>query len=296
MKYIAVTGATGSGKSRLAKAIATELGGEIVGCDSVQVYRDFDIGSAKESTAARLEIPHHLIDIIDWHCTYDAAQYARDARKAIAEINGRGKIAVVAGGTGLYLRALSGDKFHDLPTDPEIRAELDKLSSEALYLELAIIDPERAAILHKNDRVRLLRAVELVKLMGKPISETVRSIAPEFPPSLTIYINPPRADLHKTIEARSRKMVEHGLIGEVQALIDRGCPTTIKPMQSIGYAQVVGLIEGSIKRSELVDKIVFATRQYAKRQCTWFGKLPSEVRLESLTDLDRIMKEIKEQI
>jgi tRNA dimethylallyltransferase len=296
MRYLAITGPTGSGKSHLAKILATGLNGEIVGCDSVQIYRNFDIGSAKESQAIRMQIPHHMIDIIDWQQSYDAAQYARDARKVIADINRRGKIAIVAGGTGLYLRALIGNKFHDLPTDPELRAELAKLSTETLYRELVDLDPERAKILHQNDRVRLLRAVELVKLLGKSMGEIVTIDAPQFLPEISIYVNPARPILHKKIEERSHRMLDDGLIDEVQSLLKSGCPTSIKPMQSIGYAQVVKFLGGSIEKADLTDKIIFATRQYAKRQCTWFGKLSHEIRLESLEGAESLVKAVRERM
>ncbi len=290
MRYISISGPTAAGKSKLAKVIATELGGEIVSCDSVQVFREFNIGSAKESIGVRQEIPHHMIDIVDWHESYDAARYARDARQVIAEINERGRMAIVVGGTGLYLRALIGDKFHDLPSDPLLRAELDQKSTEDLYQRLMALDPQRGVAVHQHDRVRILRAVELNTLLGKPVGEMVAEHVPQFPPMLSIYLNPARAELHQTISRRSQHMIDLGLIEEVASLMVKGCPPTIKPMLSIGYAQVAGMLLGTIHRDDLLNRIIFATRQYAKRQCTWFGKLNHDLSLTTLEDIPAIIK------
>jgi hypothetical protein len=177
------------------------------------------------------------------HETYDATRYGRDARTVIGDINSRGKLAVVAGGTGLYLRALIGSQFHDLPTDSDLRADLAKLSTSELFDEFTARDPERAGALHQNDRVRILRAVELVKLMGRPIGAMVTAAVPQFPAKVSIYLNPSRPNLHEVIAERSRRMLEKGLIEEVESLLKGGCPPTIKPMQSIGYAQVAVFTE-----------------------------------------------------
>jgi tRNA dimethylallyltransferase len=294
LKFIAITGPTGSGKSGLAIKVVQALGldrAEIVSCDSVQVYRGFDIGSAKESMSERQGICNHLVDCVDplKDEEFDAAQYSRVARDVIFNLNKQGKIAVVVGGTGLYLRALTGENFHQLPKDDAVRAELSHLSNLELYEKLKDLDAERAEQIHLNDRVRLLRALELVTILGRPISQVLREKKQEnslnqkydHPPLFQIFINPDRKALHDRIAQRSQKMLDMGLVEEVKSLLNAGCRRDSKPMQSIGYLQVIKMLDGEIIQDELLDRIIFATRQYAKRQCTWFSKTGADFQLET---------------
>lgn len=264
--YICIGGPTASGKSSLAMRIAQELGGEIVCGDSVQIYRGFDIGSAKPTPDEMKLVPHHLFDICDWSQTYDAFSYARDARRVILEIASRGKTPIVVGGTGLYLRALMGDAFDSGPHDPVLRAELNLQTSAELMHELQETDPVRAAQIHEHDHFRLARAVEVARLGGGT------GVSELWFPERLILCSPERAQLHSNIAQRVAIMLENGLIAEVESLLAQGCTREAKPMQSIGYKQVAAFLHGELSREELPSRILFATRQYAKRQCTWFKR------------------------
>lgn len=284
-KWLAIVGPTGSGKSALALALARALDGEIISCDSVQLYRRFDIGSAKPSLEEQSLVKHHLIDCFDWHEDCDAARYALLARDMIDTIAARGRLPIVVGGTGLYLRALLAEAFHDeLPKDPELRASLQQDSSETLYQRLQALDPLRAQQLHPNDRFRVIRALELTLLLGEPVSS--RFVSEASPPrselrnmGFLIVLEPPRASLHRNISQRTEAMLAAGLIKEVQGLLADGIAPDCKPMLSIGYKQVVHALQSQQSYAELAATIDAATRQYAKRQCTWFRKVDADQRL-----------------
>ncbi|MEZ4742066.1 MAG: tRNA (adenosine(37)-N6)-dimethylallyltransferase MiaA [Bdellovibrionota bacterium] len=298
INYLTIVGPTGSGKSSLAKKIAAKIDGEIISCDSVQIYKGFNIGSAKDSIKERKGIPHHLIDIAHWSEDFDASQYASLARKAIEQICNRGKIAIVVGGTGLYLRALLGDNFHTLPTDPLIRSQIQELSNSDILKKLEKTDPQRAREIHPNDRVRLVRALELATVLQKPLAQAINLSQDTFytKPKIQLFINPERSYLHKRIAARTTDMLQKGLIDEVKELLKEGCPQNVKPMQSIGYAQVIHMLNGKIAKENLEEKIIFATRQYAKRQCTWFKKINDKCTLYTEELNDSIIKKIFRQI
>ena len=270
---LCVVGPTASGKTKLALKLAHKYNGEIINCDSIQLYKGFDIGSAKPTKQERTEVPHHLIDHVSWEEPYDAFRYKDDATKVIADIHRRGKNAILCGGTGLYLRALFGEKYHDLPHDPKLRAQLVQRSNESLYLELIDRDPDRADQLHPNDHFRLARALEVALLTGKTFADQVAQNSAETVKTHTTLCQPSRELLHERIAERVDAMLMAGLVKEVEGLLAEGCPKEAKPMQSIGYKQVVDFLDGRIEGSELRDKIIFATRQYAKRQINWFKKL-----------------------
>ena len=297
-RYVVVAGPTGSGKSALAMALASELAGEIINCDSVQVYRGFDIGAAKVTAAERQRVPHHLLDVAEAHDSFDAALFATAAHAAKSEILARGALPLVVGGTGLYLRALLGQGWNsDLPQDPELRAKLATLSTSELHEQLQRLDAKRAAELHPNDRVRLLRAVELVTLLGKPLNEAgFTGITPPDPAAFVIVLEPPRAKLHERIAARTRLMLESGLIEEVRALIAAGVSPSCKPMQSIGYKQVCDYLAGQLGQAELAEAIMAATRQYAKRQCTWFRSTPTHLRLDGSEALEAVVGAVRQAL
>lgn len=285
VRSLIVAGPTASGKSALAMACAQAAGGEIISCDSVQLYRGFDIGSAKPTPHEQAEIPHHMIDIADWGENYDAARYAREARAKIQDIKARGKLPVIAGGTGLYLRALLQQDFHEnLPSDETLRAELRRKPAKVLYARLEALDPRRASELHVNDTFRVIRALELNILTGAPVPPAGGGSAPLLQASefFTVVLEPERKQLHARIAARTSQMLENGLLNEVRALIASGVDPNCKPMQSIGYKQCVDLITEKISAEVLSEKIIAATRQYAKRQCTWFRKVHCDLRLTDL--------------
>lgn len=270
---IAVIGPTASGKSALAMQLAKERNGEIVSCDSVQVYKDFDIGSAKPTKAEQAEVPHHLIDVVTWREPMDAGRYARLAEAAIRDIRARGRLPIVVGGTGLYLRALVADRWHgDLPKDEQLRIQLEDQTNEQLIETLKKIDPERAAELHANDRVRLLRAVEIATLAGGDWREKQQKAEPILRPHI-IRLDPDRTLLHKRIALRAQQMLDLGLIDEVRRILASGCPPDARPMLSIGYKQAADYLAGTLPEPDIAEAITIATRQYAKRQNTWFKKL-----------------------
>lgn len=275
-QYLAVVGPTASGKSALALRLAQELDGELINCDSVQLYRGFDIGSAKPSKEEQAAVPHHLIDVVDWHEDFDARQFAEAARPLISELRARGKVPILVGGTGLYLRALWQEQWHDLPKSESLRAELSQLATETLRERLLALDPERAAALHPNDRYRLQRALEIVSLLGHPLGE-LEAPASARGEALVLRVACPRDELHRRIAERTRQMLGAGLIGEVQRLLAAGVDHNAKPMRSIGYAEVVDSLTQGTDPAALETAIVIATRQYAKRQETWFRKVRSDL-------------------
>ena len=296
-KWVAVVGPTGSGKSALALELARGLGGEIVGCDSVQLYRGFDLGSAKPTVDERATLPHHLFDVFAWHEECDAALYASLARQAIADISSRGRLPIVAGGTGLYLRALLGGGWNeDLPKDEALRKELQTVDSAVLHDRLKILDPVRARALHPNDRFRVIRALELVTLLGRPLHEAgLDASSPSDDSAFIVVLDPPRADLHERIERRTSNMVDAGLIDEVKGLLSMGVSPTCKPMRSIGYKEAVAVITGALPEVGLTDAINVTTRQYAKRQCTWFRKVTADLRVQSI-DPAFVMASLREAL
>ncbi len=281
---IAILGPTASGKSNLAMALAQKIGGELISCDSVQIYKDFNIGSAKPSLEEQKLVPHHLIDLVKWHETFDAAQYRTLALEAIHNIESRGKIPIIVGGTGLYFRALCGEKFHALPHDKDLRQELETWTTEALYQKLTKLDPQRAKALHPNDRFRITRACELASISGLTMAElTASQEAHEtFRPSLIVLCKPPRKILEDMLRLRTTKMLKNGLIAEVKNLLTKEtCPVEAKPMQSIGYKQVCDFLMGSTTEEKLVESIVIASRQYARKQLMWFRKNSVDLTLEN---------------
>lgn len=278
-RCIAVVGPTAGGKSSLAMRLAVSLGGEIVACDSVQVYRGFNIGSAKPTAEDRRRVPHHLLDMVDGHQEFDAATYAAAARTALTDVIQRGRMPIIVGGTGLYFRALAATDFDaSLPTDPALRAELTALPTASLIAMLRDLDPVRSEKIHPNDRFRLARALEVARLTGSTMAELRQKQQAGMAENnqglhiFTIFKNPPRQVLHERIAARAAEMLDAGLIEEVQALLAAGLSPACKPMQSIGYRQCVGFLKGELEKADLLPLIVNATRQYAKRQCTWFKK------------------------
>lgn len=285
----AVVGPTASGKSAYALDMAEEIGGEIINCDSVQIYRGFDIGSSKLTPSERRGITHHLLDVRDWNEPCDAGQYATMANAAIDDVVSRGKRPIVVGGTGLYLRALLGDSFNqESDKSDSLRRELAERDLADLYNTLQKNDPQRAAMLHPNDRVRIVRAIELHTLTGLTFSQWTdqwnqRQGSKVEPWNVQmILMEPTRAVLHERILQRTQHLISTGsLAKEVTGLLAAGVPRTCKPMQSIGYKETAAHLAGEIDNTEWFDMTLAATRQYAKRQVTWFKKLTVHARISA---------------
>jgi tRNA dimethylallyltransferase len=273
---IAIVGPTASGKSALALGLAREREAEIVSCDSLQVYRGLDIGSAKASPEERREVPHHLLDVADPDEVFSAAEYARRARAALAGITSRGRLPLVAGGTGLYLRALIEGLFDGPPRHEETRRRLEALAERygdaRLHRLLRHLDPEAAARIPAPDRVRTVRALEVYRATGRPISEHHREGTEPLRGYriLTLGLAPDRAHLRRVVEERTRAMLERGLIDEVRGLMGRGYGPELRPLRAIGYREAVAVVRGEMTRDEAEAAIVTATMRFAKRQMTWF--------------------------
>lgn len=300
--YIAILGPTASGKSSLAMNLAKALSGEIVSCDSVQIYKGFDVGSAKPTREEQAQVKHHMIDFLESDSSYDAAQYAEEARKKILSIIEKGSVPIVVGGTGLYYRFLVGQKIHNLPSDEALREKLKSLSQEEILKQLTELDPKRKEQIHENDRYRLVRALEIAILSKRSFSEQISSQEEglEFPPLMTILLNPPRNILHERIAQRAEEMLELGLLEEVKVLRKK-YPETMRAMQTIGYKEANDFLSGTLdSKEELLFRIICATRQYAKRQTTFFKKIDSDLTFpcgkEALARVvDTFQKEKKKQ-
>ena len=273
---IVVAGPTASGKSALALRLARERGGEIVSCDSQQVYRGLDLGTAKPSAAERAAVPHHLLDVADPRESYSAAEFARAARLALDDIRARGRLAIVAGGTGLYLRALLHGLFEGPSRDEALRARLERIASRRgdarLHRLLARVDPAAARRIAPRDRVRVVRALEVYFRTGRPISEEHRGGGAPlagFRPFL-VGLAPDRARLRDAVAARTRRMLADGLVDEVRGLLAAGVPADAWPLQAIGYRQAMAVVRGERTEAQAELEIVAATMRFAKRQMTWF--------------------------
>jgi tRNA dimethylallyltransferase len=272
---IVIAGPTGSGKSALALSICESFSGEIVNCDSLQLYRGFHVGTAKTPEPQRRGIPHHLLDVLDPQDGYSAGEYARIARKIIQEISGRGRLPVVVGGTGFYLRALL-QGLPGLPqSDPVTRARLmdrEQRRAGSMRRLLTRLDPIAAQRIHGNDIQRLMRAVEIRLLSGQVSPPAVQTDSFTAYRVLKIGLDPDRAALYAALDARSRKMFDSSLIHEVELLLTNGCTGNEKPFESLGYRQAIQHLRGEINLSRAIYLTQLDTRHYAKRQWTWFRR------------------------
>jgi tRNA dimethylallyltransferase len=277
---LAILGPTATGKSTLAMAVAGELGGEIVNADALQVYRGLDIGTAKPCRADRERVPHHLIDILEPHEVYSAGEFARRAKAAVADIQERGRIPIVVGGSGLYLRALFSGISPVPPGDPEVRRTLrEQLEAEGLAglrEELGRLDPPTAARLSAGDTQRVLRALEVARVSGRPLSSWVaeQPFGTQAIAAIRVGLTLPRGILYDQIAGRVARMMEAGWLEEVEGLLRRGLSPRLPAFQAIGYRQLVRHLEGDGSLEQAVAEIVKQTRRFAKRQETWFRKEP----------------------
>lgn len=274
-KVIAVVGPTASGKTKLAIELAHKLDGEVVSADSRLVYKGFDIASAKPTMEERAGIPHHLIDIVEPEFNYSAGNYVEDAKRAIEDILSRGKTPIVAGGTGLYFRVLL--EHYDLPkveTNFELRAELEKRSKEDLLEELEKVDKITYERVKDANLRRIIRALELIKTLKKPLSEIQLEKEPEYDVEWIMPEIPSREWLYDRINKRVDIMVEMGIIDETKNLIAKhGRIGNI--VDTIGYKEILTYLDGQATLDEALDKLKQHSRNYAKRQLTWFRKNPN---------------------
>jgi tRNA dimethylallyltransferase len=275
-----VLGPTAAGKSALALELAEALGGEIVSADALQVYRGFDVGTAKPSPEEQRRVRHHLIDVLDPDEAYSAGEFARRARAAIGEIEARGRVPLVAGGSGLYLRALT-EGISPVPrSDPEVRVGLRRrLEAEGLAplaAELARLDPETASRLGSGDTQRVLRALEVAVTSGRPLSRWIagQPFGAERVPAVKIGLTLPRAILYDRITRRAVRMVERGWVEEVEGLLQQGYRPDAPAFQAIGYRQIAAHVLGERSLASALEETIRETRRFAKRQLTWFRREP----------------------
>lgn len=277
MELLVIAGPTASGKTRRAVELAERISGEVVSADSQQVYRGFDVGTAKPSAEELSRVPHHLVSVAEPVEQFTAARFAALADEAIAEIARRGRRAIVAGGTGLYLRVLLHGVVEAPAADPQVRARLMKegrdQGPEALHARLREVDPQSAAVLPVGDLVRVVRALEIYEQTGAPAfaARARHGFCVQRYAYRLFVLNPPREELYAAINERTRRMFGSGLLEEVRALVARGlrdCPA----MKSVGYAQALAVLDGRLTVEEAITDAAQKTRNYAKRQLTWFKK------------------------
>jgi tRNA dimethylallyltransferase len=277
-RLVVIVGPTGAGKTRLAMRLAEHTGGEVVSADSQQVYAGMDIGTGKVTPEERARVPHHVVDVVRPDEDMTAQRFVELADRAIADAARRGKPVIVCGGTGLYVRALLLGLFAGPPASPELRAELTETARRdgvaALHAELARVDPVIAAKIDRNDEKRIVRAVEVYRLTGEPMSahqarHDHRSMPSRYPARL-VGLAPERASLYQAIDQRVEAMIEAGLEREVAALRARGYLPPLRSQQAIGYAELHEAATGRVERPRAIELIKRNSRHYARRQLSWY--------------------------
>jgi len=283
----AIAGPTASGKTALAVELALRLGGEVINFDSVQIYRCIQIATAKPTEEERRGVPHHLIDYVDPHRNYTAADWAADAAKAIAEIEARGRIPILVGGTGFYLRTLRQPLFESPKTDEGLRRRLreirERRGPEHLHRMLLRIDQDAAEKLSARDYPRVMRALEVYFQTGEAISKRQpnRADPPEFADRIRLFVlNPPREELYDKINRRTEEHFAAGLVNEVERLLAEGIPASSNALGAHGYRRVCEFLRGERTLESSVEKTKQDVRNYAKRQLTWFRGEPDAVWLD----------------
>ena len=276
---ICIAGPTASGKTALAVALARELDGEVVSCDSMQVYKRMDIGTAKPSLDERQGIPHHMVDVAEPWEDYSVSRYCADAAPIVEDIVSRGKTAIIAGGTGLYMDSLiRGNDFAPFPSTgirERLEQEADRDGMEALLARLRAVDPEAAARLHLSDRKRIIRAMEVYLETGETITahnRRTQALPPRFSPVWLGLDFESRAELYSRIDRRVDVMLEAGLLEEIRALLRSGIPEKCTAMQAIGYKEFTDALDGRCTVEAAADRVRQSSRRYAKRQLTWFRR------------------------
>lgn len=277
MKPLVLFGPTAVGKTKLAIELAKKLNGEIISADSMQVYRGMNIGTAKPTLEERQGIPHHLIDIRNPDESWTVSDFVEQTNKLTDEIIRRDGVPIVVGGTGLYLWALlEGFSFPITPADKDLRAQLEKEQLSTLYARLSTIDPEAAKKIHPNDKKRIIRALEVYELTGKPISELQKRTKNSPHLSVGNYtligIELPREELYARIEERVDSMIEKGLIEEVKGLLAKGYSKELLSFQALGYKEMVEYLDGKWTKEQMIEELKKRSRHFARRQMTWFRR------------------------
>jgi tRNA dimethylallyltransferase len=272
-----MVGPTGVGKTEVACLVAEEIGGEIVSADSRQMYRGLDVGTDKPDKDVLKKAPHHLLDILDPSERFDAARFSAMARDCFGDIGARGKVPMLVGGSGLYVKAALFGIFPSPSKDKDLRARLEDQENEtpgSLYERLRRVDPDRAAQLRPADGHRVVRALEFFELTGVRMSEAQKKWVADGWPHLAVGLTRPRWELYRRIDLRVTQMFEKGLLEEVRSLLERGVPPDSPGLASIGYEETLRHLEGDLSRDEMVALIQRNSRRYAKRQVTWFKRMP----------------------
>lgn len=277
-RLVVIVGPTGAGKTRLAVQLAERTGGEVVSADSQQVYAGMDIGTGKVTAEDRARVPHHVLDVVRPDEEMTAQRFVELADRAIADVAARGKYVIVCGGTGLYVRALLLGLFAGPPASPELRAELAELArrdgTAVLHAELMRVDPVAAVRIDRNDEKRIIRALEVFRMTGEPMSahqaKHDHKAAPPRYAALLVGLSPEREALYRAIDRRVEVMIEAGLEGEVAALRARGYLPPLRSQQAIGYAELHDAAEGRVDRVRAIELIKRNSRHYARRQLSWY--------------------------
>lgn len=297
MKLIVICGATATGKSDLAVALAKNIDAEIINADSMQLYRGMDIGTAKLSLVEQAGIPHHLLDVLDVTEDANVAWYQSQARAKISEIQGRGKSVVIVGGTGLYIKAIL-DELNFPDTDPVIREGLEKeaveLGADVLFERLAKLDPAAALAIDRANTRRIVRALEVIAITGKPFTANLpRKDSELYPEARQFGLVMDREALTERISARVDRMFDAGLVAEVDQCIAAGITTARTAQLALGYAQVIAMRRGDLTLEEAIEETKRATRQYARRQETWFSR---DARIKWLSPIQPRLEIIMQEI
>ena len=272
---ICIAGPTASGKTALSIALAKELDAEIISCDSMQIYRRMDIGTAKPSMEEQAGIVHHMLDVAEPDEDFSVSRYCKMADPILQDIISRGKTAIIVGGTGLYMDSLiRGNDFAPFPSTG-VRERLEQQPIEEVYAQLTAIDPETAARLHLSDKKRIIRAMEIYLETGETMTAhnlRTQAIPPKYAPLWFALEDEDRSDLYARIDSRVTTMLEMGLIDEIQTLLAEGIPPRCTAMQAIGYKEFVDALAGRCSIEEAADQVRQSSRRYAKRQLTWFRR------------------------
>lgn len=304
---LAIVGPTATGKTDISVIAAQHLNAEVVSADSMLVYRYMNIGTAKPNLEERGGVAHHMIDVVDPDSEYNVAVYSRQVDLILKDLGKRKKLPLLVGGTGLYIKAVvDGYNFSEAGIDQELRQKLkdecEALGKNALYERLRLVDPESAARLHVNDVKRVIRALEVYYLSGKTISASSGRSSQDRKGLLIFGLNMARSELYKRIEIRVDRMIEDGLINEVSSLLERGYTEDLTSMQGLGYKEIIQYLKGNLSLSEAIELLKKRTRNFAKRQFTWFkrdqrirwidvnGRNPAEVAAEITAEAEGVLK------
>lgn len=294
LPILAVVGPTATGKSDVGVELALRLNGEIINADASQFYRGMDVGTAKLSVEERRGVPHHLLDVLDLHDEPSAAQFQREARQIARSIQDKGKVPILVGGTGLYVRAVL-DVINFPGTDPSIRARYEQEAQQrgvaALYQQLLVVDPVAAAAMEPRNTRRIVRALEVIELTGEPYSANMPKRV-YYQPAFQVGLDWQRPVLFDRINVRAQQMVAGGLIEETMVLLEAGLATARTASRALGYAQVLAQLPGNVVAKQVVDDTAQATRRFAKRQQSWFRPDPRIMWCHDRSDIEVIADEM----